>query len=84
MKDSFENISDEDKIAVERLSISLPYITSWLVDDPDFPRKDVIELYEIILYHLVIATRRDGKIFDSAIVYCGFLRLGAFRRGSRR
>ena len=68
LKDSFENISDEDKTAVERLSISLPYITSWLVDDPDFPRKDVRELYEIILYHLIIGTRREGKIFDSAIV----------------
>jgi hypothetical protein len=68
LKESFENISDGNKISLERLSISLPYITSWLVDDPGFPRKEMRELYEIILYHLIIGTRREGKIFDSAIV----------------
>ena len=67
LKDSFENISDDDT-SVERLSISLPHITSWLADDPDFPRKDLRELYEIILYHLVVGVRSDSNIFDSATV----------------
>lgn len=77
LKDSFENISDGDKTAVERLSISLPYLTSWLVDDPDFPREVLTELYETILFHFVVGVKRGEKVYEStAVLISALLSLG--------
>lgn len=54
--------------ANERIADSLPLLTAWVENDPQFPRPAMAKVYETLMFHLVIGARRGSTVFDSASV----------------
>jgi len=76
LKDAFESIP-ETETTVERLSESLPLLTTWVADDPQFPRPALISIYEVLLFHLIVGLRRESKVLESsALLIYSMLKLG--------
>lgn len=53
-------------IARERIADSLPLLSSWVAEDPLFPRAGMLPIYEYLLYYLVDGARRATIVYDSA------------------
>lgn len=52
--------------ARERIADAIPLLTAWAVEDPLFPRASMLPVYETLLFHLVVGTRRASNVYDSA------------------
>lgn len=52
----------------QRLADALPTLTAWVVSDPEFPRPSMQPVYESLLIHLVIGSRRATKTYESASI----------------
>jgi hypothetical protein len=73
---AIESASDVGS-AGERLSDALPLLTSWVVEDPVFPRAGMSPIYEALVYRFVLDSRRTTGVFDSsAVVVRALLNVG--------
>jgi len=52
--------------AKDRIADALPSLSAWVAEDPGFPRAGMIPVYEMLLYYLVIGSRRASVVYDSA------------------
>jgi hypothetical protein len=55
-------------LAADRIADSIPQLTSWVSDDPEFPRPSMTPIYETLFFHLVVSVRRHSYIYNSATV----------------
>ena len=55
-------------LAVDRIADAIPQLTSWISDDPEFPRPSMSPIYETLFFHLVVSVRRHSYIYNSATV----------------
>jgi hypothetical protein len=63
--------------ASERLAEALPLLAAWAADDPGFPRPAMTTAYEVLLYRLMLSSRRSDTDLDSAsILVRGLLGVG--------
>ena len=65
LNESLENIEGTEQIFYERLSNCLPLLASWLENDPDSPRAVLTELYDNILYHIVVGVKKGKQVYES-------------------
>ncbi|MGJ7570892.1 protein DpdD [Variovorax sp. RB2P76] len=73
---AIESASDAG-VAGERLSDALPLLTSWVAEDPVFPRAGMSPVYEALVYRFVLDSRRTTGVFDSsAVVVRALLNVG--------
>lgn len=54
--------------AGERLADALPLLVAWVVKDPEFPRPGMVAVYEAMLFHFVVGSRRAAKTYESATI----------------
>jgi hypothetical protein len=50
----------------ERLADALPSLVTWTLEDPAFPRPGMLEIYDTLLFHLMVGVRRSNAVFESA------------------
>lgn len=67
LADAIANVSDESP-ASQRLADALPTLTAWAATDPEFPRPNMQPIYEALLFHLVVGSRRVTKTYESASI----------------
>jgi hypothetical protein len=58
----------ETSPAAERLADGLPSLVTWAMEDPGFPRAGMLQIYDTLLFHLMVGVRRSGIVFESAAV----------------
>ncbi len=64
----------------ERLADALPSLVTWTLEDPAFPRSGMLEVYDTLLFHLMVDVRRSNAVFESAAVMIrALLHLGLSR-----
>ncbi len=51
-----------------RLADALPTLAAWVAGDPEFPRPGMLPIYETLLFHLVVGSRRVAKTYESASI----------------
>jgi len=54
--------------AADRLADALPALVTWALEDPSFPRANMLAVYDTLLFHLMVGVRRSNAVFESAAV----------------
>lgn len=65
-----EAITDVPDVAPaeERLADALPFLVAWVAKDLEFPRPGMLPIYDALLFHLVVGSRRVARTYESATI----------------